>query len=142
MAANRAISGAQARIYLNDTFIGWASSVSVQENIQNVRVDVLGNIDSEEIEPVGRTVSMTCEVVRIKRKPIESYNAWPEGGTVAVVNFPALRFVIYNDVDDEPIAVVKGAKPESKSWRIGAREVVTQNVTYQALSLDDNPDPN
>ena len=52
------LSGARAKLIVNGNEIGYASNVSASEQIALQRVDVLGDIDSKEIVPVGRAVSV------------------------------------------------------------------------------------
>ena len=134
----RGISGARAELYFDGTKLaGWATGVSATENIQNQRIDVLGNIDTEEIEPVGRSVTMTADFVRILGTSLQEMGIWPKGGTADVVNFPPMDAILFDAVGTTPIYKVKGLKAENKSWRVDRTGVMTVNATFQGIKMND-----
>ena len=137
MADRRAIAGARAKLYFNGVEAGWATGVSASENIQLQRIDVLGNIDSVEIEPIGRSVSMTADYVRIKSESLQAMGLWPQGGTAAVLDFPAMSAEIMDEVNDEVIWRLTGLKCETRNWRFDRQGVMTSNATYQGLRMHD-----
>ena len=75
MAARTAISGAACKVFLASTGAesGWATGVDVTESIQNQRVDVVGDIDSQEIVPVRRTAQMQVSAIRVSAEALEEY---------------------------------------------------------------------
>jgi hypothetical protein len=133
----RAFAGARAKILANGKEIGWAQGVNGQENIALQRVDVLGDIDTQEIEAIGRTVSFSCDFVRILDQSLAEMGIWPRGGTEIVINFPELTFQIYDHVDEKVRWQIDGAKCESRSWRVDRTGVMTTNATWQARKLYD-----
>ncbi len=65
MGAN-VITGAKAKIRIpNVGIIGYATGISIQENTLNGRVESLGYIDSREIVPISRNVTVQCSMIRI-----------------------------------------------------------------------------
>ena len=139
--AGKAFSGAAAKVYAETAKgrveVGWATGISGNENIALQRVDVLGEIDSQEIEPVGRTVSFTCEFVRIKSAGLQEMGLAPRGDTVAVLEFPELTFEIWDQVDDKVRIKLMGCKCESRGWRLDRQSVMTENASYQARAMYD-----
>jgi len=135
--SNRGIAGARAELYFGITKAGWATGVSASENIQLQRIDVIGNIDSEEIEPVGRTVSMTADFVRILGKSLQELGLWPKGGTAEVIAFSDMTAVIFDNVTNEPIYRLTGVKCETRNWRFDRQGVMTVNATFQAKRMHD-----
>jgi len=137
----RAFAGARAIVFAETATgkmeLGWAQGINGQENISLQRVDVLGDIDSVEIEAVGRTVSFTVDYIRILDKSLAELGMWPRGGTSVVLDFPELHFEIYDHVDDVVRWKIEGAKPESRSWRVDRSGVMTNNATFQARKLYD-----
>lgn len=137
----RAFAGARAKIFAatpnGKKEIGWAQGINGQESIALVRIDVLGNIDSSEIEPVGRTVSFSCDLVRILDESLQEMGIWPRGETADVINFPDLTFEVYDHVADKVRWKIEGAKCESRSWRQDRTGVMTVNATWQARRLYD-----
>jgi hypothetical protein len=61
----RTINGASAVIKIGKKVIGYASGITVTEAYLLNRIDVLGQIDSIDIEAVGRTVSGSIAMMRM-----------------------------------------------------------------------------
>jgi len=138
MATNRAFSGARAKLFFDTSKeVGWATGVNGQETIQLQRIDVLGNIDSVEIEPIGRSVSVTMDLVRIIGKSLQEMGIWPRGGTAEVIDFPEMSIEVYDSIGDKPIYKIVGAKAETRSWRVDRGGVMSKNVTFQARRMFD-----
>lgn len=136
--ADRAFSGARARLYFDGTTLaGWCTGVRGSENIMLQRVDVLGNIDSEEIEPVSRTVTMTADFVRILGSSLQAQGFWPKGGTPDVINFPEMTAIIYDEVGGDRVYKVEGVKCETRNFTVDRQGLMTINATFQAKRLYD-----
>ena len=137
----RTFAGARAKIFAEGTKgkvqVGFATGVSGQENIQLQRIDVLGDIDSTEIEPVGRTVSFSCDYVRMLDNSIQEQGIFPRGGTEVVIQFEELTFEVFDEISDKARWTIEGAKSESRSWRVDRSGVMTGSVNYQARRLHD-----
>ena len=136
----RAIAGARARLLVNGKEVGWATGVGCQETITVVAVDVLGNVDAEELEPVHRAVTFTADFVRIKKSDLMAMGLWPRGTTPQVVDFPPLTIEVYDGIADAPIYKVEGAKPQSRNWRVDRGGLMTINASFMALRLYDEID--
>lgn len=66
----RSINGANALITIevnggNEQIVGYATGVTVQEVIALNRIDVLGRIESKDIEAIGRSVSGSIGLMRM-----------------------------------------------------------------------------
>ena len=132
-----AFSGARARLYFGDKIAGWCTGVRGSENIQLQRVDVLGNIDSEEIEPVGRIVTMTADYVRIIGESLQAEGHWPRGGTKTVIQFPPMTAVIYDEVGENRVYKIEGVKCETRNLTVDRQGLMTLNASFQALTMSD-----
>lgn len=64
MAAN-VITGAKAKVRINNVVVGYATGINIAESTLNGRVESLGYIDSREITPISRTVTGSCSLIRI-----------------------------------------------------------------------------
>jgi len=134
--ANTAFSGARATLRINDTVVGWCTGVRGNENIALQRIDVLGNIDSESIEPIGRTVTMSADFVRILKSSLEKLDIWPSGGTADVINFEDMVAEIYDEVGDAGyLYKVEGLKCESRNFQVDRQGLMTVNASFQGLRL-------
>lgn len=136
------ISGARARLFFNGTTLaGWCTGLRISETIQLQRVNVLGNIDSEEIEPVGRQVTLTADFVRILKSSLQEQGFWPRGGTPEVTNFPEMTAVVYDVLTDEAIYTVEGVLCETRNFDLRTNDIANVNVTMQARRLYDEAGP-
>lgn len=135
--ADPVFSGARAKLILNGEEIGFATGVSANESITHQRVDVLGNIDSQELVPVSRVVSAQADFVRITNSSLQELGVMPRGNTADVINFPELTLEVYDQVSDVPVWRIEGARCESRSWQVQSGSIVTVNASFQARKLFD-----
>ncbi len=136
------ISGARARLYFNGTTLaGWCTNVRVSENTQLQRVDVLGDIDSQEIEPIGRTVTMTADFVRILAESLEEMGLWPRGGTAEILSFPEMSATIFDEVGGAAIYSIEGIRCEARNFTFDRGNLAQVNATFQARRVFDETGP-
>lgn len=140
----KVFSGARAKLYFNTALgqveAGFATGISVNESHQLQRVNVLGNLDSEEIIPTSRSVDVRCDLVRISGRSLRQLGIWPKGQTVDVLNFPELTIVVYDGVENKIVAQIEGARCETRSFQVQAGAVVSENASFQAKRLKDEAD--
>lgn len=138
--AGRTVTGARCKLLINGVEVGFATGISITENIAQQPIDVLGDIDSVEIEPTGRSVSMSANMVRIKSQTMQSLGIWPkvDGGTVEAVNFPAMDGLVLDAVDaDTVLYKVEGLKCQNRSLSVDSRGIMSLNVSFIGLRLFD-----
>ena len=135
--AYKAISGASCKVYLSATGqeIGWATGVDVSENIQTQRVDIIGDLDSQEIVPTRRTATMTVNAIRIQKTPMESLGAWNIGDTQDVINAPALDFAIIDDNTGETLVLLEGCRPTTRAFRVDSQSLFSENLSFEIRRL-------
>ena len=140
----KVFSGARAKLYFNTALgqveAGFATGISVNENHTLQRVNVLGNIDSEEIIPTSRSVDVRCDLVRISGRSLRQLGIWPKGLTVDVLSFPELTIVVYDGVENKIVAQIEGARCETRSFQVQAGAIVSENASFQAKRLKDEAD--
>jgi len=61
----RSINGANALVVKDGNIMGYATGVTVNEVYAVQRIDVLGEIDSRDIEPIGRIVNVSISFIRM-----------------------------------------------------------------------------
>jgi len=137
---DRAVTSARAKVHVNGKEAGWATGVGVDESINQIPIEVLGEIDAVGIEATGRTVSVTCDFVRIKGKSLMEQGIWPRGGTKEVVEAPPLTIELYDVITDEPIAKVEGCKGQNISWRVDRGGIKTVNARFIGIRQYDESD--
>lgn len=139
--ASNVLSAPRAKLIVNgangNVEVGYASNVSATENIALQRVDVLGDIDSKEIVPVNRTVSVQAGFVRLSGTSLQDLGLMPRGGTLDVLNFPEVTIEVYDQVNDTPIWRIEGCRAESRNWTVQAGSIVSTNASFQARRMYD-----
>src|SRR5210317_367268 len=78
----RSINGANAIVKRGDQIIGYATGVNVNEIYGLQRIDVLGEIDSRDIEPIGRVVNVAITFIRMIPNADASQSNAKGGGSV------------------------------------------------------------
>ena len=131
------ISGASCKVFLTATGqeVGWATGVNVSENIQTQRVDVIGDIDSQEIIPVRRTASMNVDAIRIQREPLETYGAWQIGDTGTILSAGSLDFSVIDEVTGEQIVLLEGCRPTTRTFRVDSASIFSENLSFEVRRL-------
>lgn len=138
---SKAISGPKVLLQFDGKPIGWATGCSANRQHQNVRVDALGDPDSKEIEPVGRTVSMGFRKVFIDGASLESLGIAPRATGDAqsraqkFVEHPYLTGELYNQISDEPVYKIEGLKLSSDNWDIDARGLLMVNGQMDGIRM-------
>lgn len=135
--AEPVFSGARAKLIVDGEEIGFATGVSASEQISHQRVDILGSIDSQELVPVSRVVSLQADFVRITNTSLSDLGIMPRGNTADVINFPEITLEVYDQISDTPVWRVEGARCESRSWQVQSGSIVTVNASFQARRLYD-----
>jgi len=162
----RSINGSNALIQVQPSgsgepkTVGYATGVSVTENILVNRIDVLGQIDTRDIEPIARTVSGTIGLMRMT--PMQDQDS--QGGGAAyhgvlpqhastasdadrtrdVMNFYNNGFdlTIIDSATFSPDSAgakvryrIKGCRPTSHSFALSRGSIMGVNITFEALSM-------
>ena len=135
--SDRGVSSARAKVHINGKEAGWATGVGVDESINQIPIEVLGEIDAVAIEATGRSVSVTCDFVRIKGKSLMEMGIWPRGGTSEIVEAPPLTIELYDIITDQPIAKVEGCKVGSRPSTRG----LSGSDSTMSLTANGRPGP-
>lgn len=138
----RPFSGARAKLFFEGNLeAGWATGIRGTERISNVRVDVLGDAFTQEIEPTGVTVTMSANFVRILRKSLRKMGIWPKNTTTAdIVNWPPMSAEIYDKVGDMPILRVVGLKPSDRNFQVDRAGLFTEDASWEGIKVQDLSD--
>jgi hypothetical protein len=156
----RSINGSNAMVLIDiegeqPRVIGYATGVTVTEAIALNRIDVLGSIDSQDIEPIGRVVSGSIGLMRMTVRDKDGGGSGSQGltpkhgGTDSIgrtkelMDFMTLGFDLQiNDSSDfapdqeaRRRYTVKGCRPSSHSFALSRGMLMGVNVTFEALML-------
>tara|TARA_Y100000592_G_scaffold100264_1_gene179441 strand:- start:1446 stop:1979 length:534 start_codon:yes stop_codon:yes gene_type:complete len=160
----RSINGANALVQIDGSTIGYATGVTVNEVYGLQRIDVLGEIDSRDIEPIGRVVNV--QITFIRMIPTNQDTEGTAGGgsarrgltpdhtqgddqetrTESVTDFFQKGFdlkILDSGDFQEPDAVdskkgrylIEGCRPASQSFALSRGTLMGINVNCEALRL-------
>lgn len=162
---NRTINGANALVQVvgadgKPKTVGYATGVTVNEAYALNRIDVLGLIDSKDIEPIGRTVSGTIGVMRMTVGgevgafngggaattgliPVTTAEQSAVAKTQNVMDFfnDGFDLIIKDSAIYDPDRAqldrykVTGCRPSSHSFQLSRGSVMGVNINFEALAL-------
>ena len=135
----RPFSGARCKLTLDGVDVGWATGVEVDETIQQVRVDVLDDPYTQEIETVGITVSGRIAQVKMYGNTLAEASQgkkYPQGSKVDVLLHPALTLTIVDSIEGKALLVVYGLKFSGRSHNVDRMSVMMTNVSFQAIRME------
>ena len=135
--ATRSISGRRAKIFVNDTEVGFCTGISATETQGLTRVDACGDSYSKEITVNGRATAGTVNFVRIFKGSAKALGFMARGDTVSILNFPPVNLVIFDTIEDTPLETITGAVFENRSWQLDAAGVITSQAGFQAIKMLD-----
>ena len=130
MPAYRGISGASCKVFLSATGqdIGWATGVNVSENIQTQRVDVIGEIDSQEIIPVRRTATITVDA-------LEDNGAWQKGSTSDILSAGGIDMSVIDENSGDTLLTLEGCRPTTRSFRVDSSSLFSENLSFEVRKI-------
>jgi hypothetical protein len=157
----RSINGSNAIVEIEiegetPRVIGYATGVTVTEAIALNRIDVLGTIDSQDIEPIGRIVSGSIGMMRMTANgtdgggasnqslvPTHAPNADAIARTKDLMDYMTKGFnLVIKDssdfADDNEVKTrytIIGCRPSSHSFALSRGMLMGVNVTFEALKL-------
>jgi len=166
--SNPIITGARAGIAIKNAqgqyvTAGYATGVTIMESTALARLDTLGYIDTRELEPIGRAVSVSCNFVRMKfdesvagsntllnqdvvvsaDNQIAGANSTPESRTRAILDgFPEVDILVFDAGVDGDLTganklmyTVKGCRPSSFTVAVDRTSMMMANVMFDGLFL-------
>lgn len=161
----RSINGANAIVEVNGQTLGYATGVTVNEVYGLQRIDVLGEIDSRDIEPIGRVVNVQITFIRMIPTEIQNPSNKVGGGsarrgltpdhiqgdsnqdrTVSVTDFfqkgfdlkiiDSGEFADTNSIESKGARyIIEGCRPASQSFALSRGTLMGINVNCEALRL-------
>jgi len=137
------ITGARARFSIEGVKVGFATDVTLGEEIQYEEANVLDNIEVEEHVPVGYRVTFTARKFRIIGETLKSRGWFPSLGANTeehlenILTTGELTATIEDTKTGKIFATVEQVKIASHNYAINARGIVGQDVTFNAIRLKD-----
>lgn len=143
--SERSVSGARTKIAIDGKAVGWASGIEISESIQMVRVDVLDDPYTKEIEPVGVTVEGRIAQVMLYGNSMAALpqgRKYPQGSKLQVLLHPEATLTIVDSIEGKVLFEVYGMKFTGRSHNVDRMSVFMTNVSFQAKrmsALDQTP---
>ena len=153
----RAVNGANAIVKIGTETIGYATGVSVNEVYGLQRIDVLGEIDSRDIEPIGRIVNVVITFIRMVNNPENTPanrgggagarslvpnvgdNASQTTATATITEFFEKGFdlEIIDSFGENAVSRyrIEGCRPSSQSFALTRGTLMGVNVSCEAIRL-------
>lgn len=140
---NVVFSGARARLMVNGVKIGFASNVTVTEEITYQPVEVLDNIQVQEYVPVGYNVSMSMSRFKIVGKTLKSQGFMPKIGANAeehlsnILTNGELTCQIEDNETSTVVATFEQCKVSTHNYTVSARGIVGEDVSFNCIRTKD-----
>jgi hypothetical protein len=137
--SKRSFSGARCKISLDGKVIGWATGVEIDETIQQVRVDVLDDPYTQEIETVGIVVSGRIAQVNMYGNTLAEDaqgKKYPQGSKIDVLLHPAVTLTIVDSIEGKVLFEVYGMKFSGRSHNVDRMSVMMTNLSFQAIRME------
>jgi hypothetical protein len=129
-------SGARARFKINSVTVGYAGGVSGEETIDYEAVDVLDLLEVKEHVPVAYRTTLSAQIFRIIGNSLKQQNIFPTPDQI--INSSALTAVIEDaEITNQNIALFTGVRTAGHTFDITARGIVTENVNFVAIRVQD-----
>lgn len=133
----RAFSSARCRFLMNGVEVGWGTRVAGSEAISNMKVKVLGELDTQDITPTDRDVSLNVGFVRIVKESLQTQGIWPRGGTIDILQWPYMSAELYDRIEDGPIYKVEGIKAATRNFNVDQGGILMVDASFDAKRLKD-----
>ena len=156
----RSINGANAIIKIEDKVLGYAMGVQVQEVIALNRINVLGQVETQDIEPLGRFVSGSISMMRM----VTGGDTVPGGGAASNALLPAhglsdegtvrtkaldtfmqtgfdltIQDAYENENQEATVRyTIKGCRVSSHTFTLTRGMLMGVNVTFEAIRMIEN----
>lgn len=129
-------SGARARFKISGVTVGYAGGVSGEETIDYEAVDVLDLLAVKEHVPVAYRTTLNAQIFRVIGNSLKQQNIFPTPDQI--INSSALTAVIEDaELTGTNIALFTGVRTAGHTFDITARGIVTENVNFVAIAVQD-----
>jgi len=133
-------SGPRARFKIEGSTIGYAGGVSGEETIDYEPVDVLDLLEVKEHVPVAYRATLNAQIFRIIGNSLKAQGIFPTPDKIITSGAMTASIENAEPVDSAkggPIAQFAGVRTAGHSWDITARGLVTENVNFVAIKVQD-----
>lgn len=139
--ATETFSGARAIFKLEGVPIGFAGGVSGEEIVDYEPVNVLGLLEVREHVPVAYRTSLSAQVFRVINSPLKRFGptnleVFPREDNILTTG--ELTAAIEDRLNPGVIAAqFEGVKASGHTFDVGARGLVSENISFVAIRMKD-----
>lgn len=140
-ARGRILSGARARLLIDNKKIGYVTGLDVNQEVQLEAVRPIDTIAVEEFVAVGYEVNWNAEFVRVVKEDahgrmwFQSFDELVEGGR-------EMTMQVLDKVEDTVTHSLEGVKVATHNFRVAGRTLASRQVSGVArvCKLETQPD--
>jgi len=127
----RVITGARARLLVNNVKIGYVTGLDVSLDISIEAVEPIDTIVAEELVTTGLRCSWSARMVRVYNQNefgevwFQSFDELTRGGR-------ELSMHVLDTVEDEVVHALNGVKVGQLSFNVEGRSLAARNISGQA----------
>lgn len=140
----RVITGARARLSINNTVVGWARRVTVNEEIEYQPAEILDNIEVQEWIPIRYRVTVNAERIKISGLTLKTQGLFPltGGGPDEHLQNILLAGDLTIQVEDTKspgriLAVVEECKVTSNNYTIDSNGITGEDINFVCTRVRD-----
>lgn len=152
MAKQQIITGARARLSIDNKAVGFATDVSCSEDISYEPIRVLDDIYTVEFVPVGYDMSFSAGRVRLfgdslkattRNAPTSGLGILPKHGNNSATFLSNLLSkndmgaVIEDTFSGAPFVRIEGVQVTRHNWTVTARGVVGEDIEFVGKKMFD-----
>ena len=145
--ANRVMTAARARFFMNGQRMGHALGVTVTENIQQDPVSVLDNVRPVEFATTAYSATLRVQVYKLPNEDIVQAGLWPRQGRdpdeqkSLLLNFQPMTCDLYDSHMQQFVGKVFGVMPTTRTLNFQPRGIIVSDLSFVALGFSDEGSP-
>ena len=132
----RAFSGARAVLVMDGKIVGYMTDCNGGEQIQQMPIDVCGDVFPLGHEPVGVTTNFSAGFVAILDTDMVAQGVQPGATTTEIMDWPEMDALIKDVRDpDKVLFKVEGVAPTSRTFNLSARALCQRQASWGARKM-------
>lgn len=136
MAPSNSLAGRRLVFFKDNEAVAWCTGMQGGETHQQIRVDVIGKVHTQEIVTNAVAVQFTAAYVRIGRGSAKALGFMPSGSDQRVIlDFDEFTAVVYDEQTGQEIERILGCKCESRNWSFDQGSLLVENASFQAKRI-------
>lgn len=136
MAASKVMTGARAKIYVDNVLVGIFESCNYNTNIGVEAIHLLGRYSPDEITPTSyEAVTLSCSGFRVVNSGVHVLPKFPK--LQDILNLEAVTIAVVDRQTRQTVLTAIGCVGTSMNGNYNARATSRVTVSYTGLRLSD-----